>query len=131
MSYDRRIAALAQELVCAQKSKGQFSETESEYRAFCESLPVLLRTAGLLQTATFLEAKHDHPHGTVAEHLNKQLRALQHISQTETIAAAAASPTRVSTAQYRLLTQITARVAYWHKRMAQAHLRTKKEGAGQ
>jgi|GEM_PF-2538210 len=127
MSYDRRIAGKAKDLVHLER-KAEFTQGESEYRALCENIPVLLRTAGLLQTAVFLEAKGGHPHGTFSAHLNEQLRGLEYLGEKETIAVLAASPTQVSTAHYRLLTQIAARIAYWHKRMAQAYLRTKKAG---
>ena len=122
MNFDRQIAKLAQELVKGQAS-GQPSE--AEYRSFAEGFPVLLRTAGLLQTAVFLKAKGGHPHGTIYQHLESQLKGLQAIQKdlVETVSA-------LPTVEYRLQTQVTARIAYWHKRMAQAYLKTRSELKG-
>lgn len=124
MNLDRKIAAKAKDLVKEVFAK-DFTERESEYRALCESFPILLRTAGLAQSITFLKAKREHPHGTLAGHVEAQLRNIEMLSEAEDLVAVS---TRLPMSDYRLYSQMAGRVAYWQKRMAQAYLRTKKEG---
>ena len=51
MTLERKIAAKARELVEGRKGGSQ----ETAYRAACESLPLLLRSAGLAQGVGVLE----------------------------------------------------------------------------
>jgi len=125
MNLDRKIAAKAKELVEPLHGTN-FTTKESEYRALCESFPILLRTAGLVQSVAFLKAKKEHPHGTLAGHLEIQMRGIELLPAGKDLVEIAATR---NAAEYRLYSQMAARVAYWHKRMAQAYLITKKEGA--
>ncbi len=111
MSIERTIAAKARELVSTQ---------QSEYRSACESLPMLLRTAGLAQTAAFLKGKSE-TQKTLYNHLEVQIRALGLLKPEETLIAKSTDPA-LAMPQYRLLVEITMLVAFWHKRMAQALL---------
>lgn len=130
MNLERTMAERALVLVRSQR-QDKFDQAESEYRALCESFPVLLRTAGLLQAAAFLRAKGGHPHGTLYDHLSEQLRRLRLLEDRQELVDVLADAAKVPPRVYRMYTQMTARVAHWHKRMSQAWLRTKKEGDGQ
>ena len=125
MSLERKIAGKARDLVEAQIEKDPKHEKETSYRSLCESLPILLRTADLAQTATFLKAKKDE-HDLVYGHLEGQLKELGLLDGKETLINKATDP-KLETPQYRLLFEMTMTVAYWHKRMAQALLRKKDE----
>jgi CRISPR type III-B/RAMP module-associated protein Cmr5 len=137
MSLERKIAGNARDLVEAQVEKDAKHENETAYRSLCESLPILLRTAGLAQTATFLRAKSDpnlkakaapnakkDEHALVYRHLEGQLKELGLLSDKETLINKATDP-ELKMPQYRLLFELSMTVAYWHKRMAQALLRKK------
>ena len=108
MTIERRIAGKARELVSSQ---------EGGYRSLCESLPILLRSAGLAQTAAFLKAKSA-DHKKIYEHLEMQLKDLGLLGG-QTLIAKSTDPT-LTTPQYRMLLEMTMLVAFWHKRMAQA-----------
>ncbi len=125
MTLERKIAGEARDLVQSQKQEGDTEhKKETSYRSACESLPILLRTAGLAQTAAFLKAKQDLE--TIVGHLEKQLRNLGFLGGAETLLAKS-TDSRLSTPQYRLLLEMAMLVAFWHKRMAQALLRKKGE----
>jgi CRISPR type III-B/RAMP module-associated protein Cmr5 len=115
MSIERQIAGKAKDLVSAQIGQAK----ESEYRALCESFPMLLRGAGLAQTLAFVRVKH----GVFYEHLESQFRTLGMLGQ-ETLSEKAADP-RLSLAEYRLYSEVAMHAALWHKRMAQALLKKK------
>ena len=122
MTIERRIAGKARELVSAQEQKTDAKhEDETSYRSLCESLPNLLRTAGLAQTTAFLKAKSE-DHKKVYEHLDMQIRELGLLNATETLLSKS-TDSGLTTAQYRILLEMTMMVAFWHKRMAQALLR--------
>jgi len=126
MTLERKIAGKARDLVQAQKQEDDPKhEAESKYRSVCEGLPVLLRTAGLAQTAAFLNAKQDE-HKKAYEHLESQLRHLGFLGSQDTLFAKATDP-GLTTAQYRLFSEVAMLVAFWNKRMAQALLRKKDE----
>ena len=109
MTIERKIAGKARELVSGQ---------EAGYRSLCESLPILLRTAGLAQTAAFLKAKSA-DHKKIYEHLEMQLKELGLLHGGQTLIAKSTDPA-LTTPQYRMLLEMTMLVAFWHKRMAQA-----------
>jgi len=120
---DRDIARLAAELVRAQKQEGDPKhETESTYRAECESLPVLLRTAGLTRAVTYLKAKGAE-RNTLYEHLQAQLQSLgiytkdRKLDLIELVTSPAGG-----VRMYQHYSSLAMRIAYWHKRMAQALL---------
>jgi len=72
MTIERRIAGKARELVSGQEEKNDAEhKSETSYRSLCESLPILLRTAGLAQTAVFLKAKSAE-HKTLYAHLDNR-----------------------------------------------------------
>lgn len=122
MTIERRIAGKARELVSSQEEKNDPKhESETSYRSLCESLPVLLRTAGLAQTVAFLKAKSTH-HKTVYAHLDTQVKELGLLGAGETLVSKSTDP-KLTMPQYRMLVEITMLVAFWHKRMAQALLR--------
>jgi CRISPR/Cas system CMR-associated protein Cmr5 small subunit len=107
MDLERQISGLALELVKTKQASGG-----SEYRSFCEGFPTLLRSAGLAQTLAFLKAKGGCPHGDVYSHLEKHFEGL----------LATVTDPRTLTPQYRLYSQLALRMAFWHKRLAQALL---------
>lgn len=124
---DRDVATRAMALVKVQKQEDPKHDGESSYRAACERLPILLRTAGLRRTVAFLDAKGGvekivlshlreqlQSAGIYSDEPNKKLDLLKLIVSKET-----------SLANYRHLSSLAFRVAYWHKRMSQALLRTK------
>ena len=111
MSIERTIAGKARDLVSTQ---------QAEYRSACESLPMLLRTAGLAQTAAFLKGKSA-AQKTLYEHLEMQIRELGLLKGNETLIAKSTDPA-LAMPQYRLLVEMTMLIAFWHKRMAQALL---------
>jgi len=134
---DREIAARARELVEAQRQNTADHELETKYRSLCETLPILLRTAGLTRTVTFLDAKKakdNHPKNEqdwVLSHLQDQLQAsgLYTDASQRTLDLPRFATTReLPLERYRYAAGLAFRVAYWHKRMAQALLRTR-EGA--
>jgi CRISPR/Cas system CMR-associated protein Cmr5 small subunit len=134
MSVEQSIAALARELVQSQSQPDDpVHEKETAYRALCESFPALLRSAGLAQAITYLEAKKkDHDCGTLLDHFERQFTALNLLDggKKERL------PSKVTSKDfpmphYRYYSAVAFKVAYWHKRLAQALLRQRaKLGAG-
>jgi CRISPR/Cas system CMR-associated protein Cmr5 small subunit len=127
MSLERNIAGAARDLVQSQAQPNDPKhESETAYRSFCEGLPILLRAAGLAQTAAFLKGKED----KIYEHLETQLKNLGFLTGDETLIAKTTDPA-LTMPQYRLLFEMAMLVAFWHKRMAQALLRKKEAGSEQ
>ena len=112
-----RIAKLAADSVSGVK------EGTAEYKSFCEGFPTLLRTAGLLQTLMFLEAKKAHPHGTLLKHLKAQFADLGLAPANADLSTTVAT---LATAEYMTWTRMADKIAYWHKRFSQALLAEKK-----
>ncbi len=126
MSLEQQIAGKARDLVQAQRQENdEKHEKETSYRALCESLPILLRTAGLAQTAAFLKAKQEE-HKRVHDHIEAHLKQLGFVDSDETLIVKVTDP-ELNSVQYRLLFEMAMTVANWHKRMAQALLRKKGE----
>jgi CRISPR type III-B/RAMP module-associated protein Cmr5 len=117
MDIERQISHLALTLVKTTPT--------GEYRSFCESFPTLLRTAGLAQTVAFLRAKGGSPHGDLYGHLNSHFEKLNLLSTGQTLLDLVIDP-KTGTSQYRFYSQVALRVAYWHKRLAQALLEKSK-----
>ena len=138
MNLDRGIASLARVLVDDQRQETPEHEGESDYRSLCESLPILLRTAGLTRTVTFLHAKkqtdksgQSNKQGALLDHLQQQLRAMGVYSDRgeRTLDLPRLATSRdLSTPQYRHISSLAFRAAYWHKRLAQALLRPRETG---
>jgi len=138
MNLDRGIAGLARDLVDTQQQKTPDHLAESEYRSLCESLPILLRTAGLTRTITFLDAKRkadksgkSNTEGVLLDHLHQQLRAVgvyNDAKQPVLDLARLLTSREMSTPHYRHISSLAFRVAYWHKRLAQALLRPREGG---
>ena len=114
---ERQIAGKAKDLVSAHSGDAK----ASEYRALCESFPMLLRSAGLAQTMAFLRVKHE----VFYKDLQEQFRNLGMLGQEE-LSEKAADP-RLSLAEYRLYSEVAMHAALWHKRMAQAVLKKKEK----
>lgn len=91
----------------------------TEYKAFCEGFPTLLRSAGLLQTLLFLEAKKAHPHGTLLKHLKEQFQSLGMAGSGSDLSITVAG---LGTAEYMTWTRMADKIAYWNKRFCQALL---------
>ena len=128
MASDRlqhKVATIAAESVTEVKKLGEAKATE--YRAFCLGFPILLRTAGLLQSLMFLDAKKDHPHGTLLKHLKKQFHTLG-LTDNDT-ADLTTKVAGLGTAEYMTWTRMADKIAYWHKRFAQALLATPEQKA--
>ncbi len=124
MNLEQTISKTALDIV-----KGhQNVETSGEYRSFCEGFPTLLRTAGLAQTVAFLKAKGGSTHGEMAANLETHFRELGILSKDKKsgLFELLTTPSTCSTSQYRFYSQIAARIAHWHKRLAQALLEKKK-----
>ena len=114
------VATVAAESVDEMK---QLPEAKAaEYKSFCEGFPILLRTAGLLQTLLFLDAKKDHPHGALLKHLKRQFHTLGLIDKLDVDLATKVAA--LGTAEYMAWTRMADKIAYWHKRFAQALLAT-------
>ena len=126
------IAGMARELVRTQIRPGTTHKEESAYRSLCEGLPILLRTAGLTRTVAFLSAKRKpgDEYSSILDHLQMQLQEAGINANAKdrslNLLEWVTSPQR-TTAEYRHVSSIALRVAYWHKRLAPALLR-KKEG---
>ena len=116
MDLERQISEKAITLV-----KAQSTSHPAEYRSLCERLPTLLRTAGLAQMLAFLRAKGGHPHGDVYQHMQEQFSNLG-IPVDGGLFDMVVSP-RTDTSQYRFYSRVAARIAFWHKRLAQALLK--------
>jgi CRISPR type III-B/RAMP module-associated protein Cmr5 len=117
MDLERQISTLALALV-----KDKRGPKAGEYRSFCEGFPTLLRTAGLAQTLAFLRAKGGSPCGDVYEHLCAHFEGLELTSADGGLLETVIDTQRTQTSQYRFYSQVALRVAYWHKRLAQALL---------
>jgi CRISPR type III-B/RAMP module-associated protein Cmr5 len=128
MTIERRIAGQAKDLVREQAEKTTEHKQESEYRSLCESFPMLLRSAGLAQTVSYLRAKtkSKREYGALYGHLQTQFRNLEFLAAHEELVEKAADP-KLSQADYRLYSEIAMKAALWHKRLAQALLRKKGE----
>ncbi len=127
---DGNIAGLARSLVAKQVQQDPQHKEETAYRALCESLPVLLRTAGLARTVSFLAAKESAECRAVLDHLRQQLQATGVYTdpKNEKLDLAAWVTSReLKAADYRRVSLLAFRAAYWHKRLAQALLRKKPE----
>jgi CRISPR/Cas system CMR-associated protein Cmr5 small subunit len=116
MDLERQISQKAIELV-----KAQSTSHAAEYRSFCERLPTLLRTAGLAQTLAFLRAKGGRTHGDVYQHMQEQFVNLD-LPAGDGLLDMVVSPA-TGTPQYRFYSQVALRIAFWHKRLAQALLK--------
>lgn len=128
---DRNIAVLARELVGKQVETTTAHEQESKYRSLCEGLPILLRTAGLTRTVTFLDAKKKSAeYAAVLRHLQEQLESAGVYSdareRTLELSRFVVSK-ELTTEAYCHVSRLAFRVAYWHKRLSQALLRRKDE----
>ncbi len=128
MSIEQTIAALARELVQAQcQPDDPIHEKETAYRALCESFPALLRSAGLVQAITYLEAKANASEcKALLDHFESQFTALKLLGtsakEKENLSAKITSE-KFSMPQYRYYSHVAFKVTYWHKRLAQALLR--------
>jgi CRISPR type III-B/RAMP module-associated protein Cmr5 len=125
MTMERKIAGKARVLVGEQRETTPKHEKESAYRSLCESFPILLRSAGLAQTASYLRSKRQDEYASLYSHLEEQLRSLGFLGDKPLGERAADPDMRQS--EYRLLTEIAMQAALWHKRLAQALLRKKGE----
>jgi len=116
MDLERRISERAIQLV-----KAQSTADTAEYRAFCQKLPTMLRTAGLAQTLAFLRAKGGHPHSDVYQHIQEQFVGLG-LPAGGGLLDLIVGP-NTGNAQYRFYSQVALRIAFWHKRLSQALLK--------
>jgi CRISPR type III-B/RAMP module-associated protein Cmr5 len=130
---DGAIAGMARDLVRKQSQPtSPEHREETAYRSLCEGLPVLLRTAGLTRTVSFLAAKKKSggEYAALLEHMQEQLREAGVYSDLKKpvldLPVWVTSKER-GTAEYRQVSTLAFRVAYWHKRLAQALLRKKDE----
>jgi CRISPR type III-B/RAMP module-associated protein Cmr5 len=113
-TFESKMAELAGALVKSQKLPDQ----EADYRALCESFPMLLRTCGLVQTLAFMDARKERPqYAALRGHLEQQFVGLGLLKEGESLSARL----RVRS-EYRMYTQLALRIAYWHKILAQALL---------
>lgn len=121
---NHRIALSAEEAV--EKATKVSIDQQKEFRSLAEGFPALLRTAGLLQSVTFLKAKAKpkSPHGPVLDHLASQFRGLGLLKDKEDLVNRVLS---LSTPEYQAWTRIADRAAYWQKRFAQALLKRPEE----
>jgi len=129
MTIERRIAGRAKDLVGNQVESTKEHKQESAYRSLCEGFPILLRSAGLAQAVSYLRAKSKDEYdgyGALYGHLQEQFRNLEFLGAKEELSEKAADP-GLSQAGYRLYSEIAMQAALWHKRMAQALLRPKKD----
>ena len=130
---DRDVAVMARGLVKAQQQSGEKYEQETAYRSLCEGLPILLRTAGLTRAVTFLDAKRkkEKSHLVMLQHLEQQLEGIGIFSDSKTrklhLSEFVVSKELTMDA-YCHASRMAFRVAYWHKRLAQALLRPKEGG---
>ena len=124
---DGQIAGTARDLVKKQVATGSAHQEESAYRSLCEGLPILLRIAGLARTIAFLDAKGGE-HAAMLEHMRIQLQGvgIYTDAKAESLNLAEWVTAKQRTAaEYRHVSTIALRVAFWHKRLAQALLRKK------
>lgn len=129
---DGSIAGMARDLVGKQQQPGSEHKEETAYRSLCEGLPVLLRTAGLARTVMFLAAKERSgaEYKAVLDHMQRQLKEAGIYSNAKEASLDLpvwATSKQRKTAEYRHVSTLAFRVAYWHKRLAQALLRKKGE----
>lgn len=128
---DGEIAGRAQELVGKQIQPGSEHREETAYRSLSEGLPVLLRTAGLARAVMFLAAKKRSApeYAAILDHMQRQLQdsGIYSDAAKRSLALADWVITKRTTAEYRHASMLAFRVAYWHKRLAQALLRKKDE----
>ena len=126
---DGHIAGTARDLVKKQITAANKHAEESAYRSLCEGLPVLLRTAGLARTVAFLDAKGGE-HAVVLEHIRMQLQGAGIYSDAKTRSLNLGewiTTGQRSAAEYRHVSTLALRIAFWHKRLAQALLRKRGE----
>jgi CRISPR-associated protein Cmr5 len=124
MTLERKIAAKARGLIERRKGADDSAKRKEEaaYRAACEGLPVLLRSAGLTQAVAFLKVKQKE----IYDDIEGQFRELQYLREGESLLQKV-TQSSLPMQEYRLLCEVALLIAVWHKRMAQALLRTKKE----
>ena len=126
---DGDIAGMARKLVATQRQGAEHQE-ETAYRSLCEGLPVLLRTAGLARTVMFLAAKKKSgaEYAAVLDHMQMQLHEAGVCGDMKKSDLEVwVTSTGRNAAEYRHVSTFAFRVAYWHKRLAQALLRKKGE----
>ncbi|NJL05951.1 MAG: type III-B CRISPR module-associated protein Cmr5 [Chloroflexaceae bacterium] len=113
-------AAKVYEKVAEQKKKKEADQKEKKeqdrYSSMCQTLPVLIRTAGLMQALTFLHAKAG---DAGVEQLGNDLGETLGYTDLEKLADTAR---KAELAQYMLLTQRALEQLLWYKRYAQVLL---------
>jgi CRISPR-associated protein Cmr5 len=87
----------------------------SRYGAMAHQLPLLIRTAGLVQALTFVSGRKD-------EGLNQLLHDLAQTVKQENAEKLIATSRNAPLAQYMRLTQQTMAALLWYKRFAQSVL---------
>ena len=114
-TFDSKIATLAATLV--QQQLGE--KHEKAYRSLCESFPFMIYHSGLQKTIAFLKhkAKTAGEYKALDGHLEKQFDMLGFPSMKS----------NMTSRQLRINTTFAARIALWHKRIAQAVIEKEKE----
>ena len=94
-------------------------QTKKKYKSLCKRSGGLLRTVGLIQFLTFLQAKsgNEVQHGTLLEHLHQELAQFDVVGGGS-LNAFLANIRGLSLPCYMRATKETLRFLQWHKRIA-------------
>lgn len=129
MSLENKIATTAQRLVSEEQETSADHSAETRYRSLCEGFPIMLRTFGLAQTLAYLRPNDTqrqdkrNEHKRLYDDLKLQFSELGLINNGQELSSIVTS---LDLRNYRFYSQLALRIAFWHKRLAQALLR----GAG-
>ena len=127
MNLENIIATQAQQLVSEEQEHSADHPAETKYRSLCEGFPIMLRTFGLAQTLAFLRPNDTQKpekrkeHGRLYDDLELQFTQLGLITPGQELSSVVTS---LDLRRYRLYSQLALRIAFWHKRLAQALLRS-------
>jgi CRISPR-associated protein Cmr5 len=100
---------------CITRIGSQNETYRNKYGSMAHKLPVLIRTAGLAQALTFVQARGESPHQELLTHLAE-------VMNMQDGAHLAAQSRRAELREYMYLTQQALAALLWYKRFAQSVL---------
>lgn len=113
LTRDQRYAADA--IARVQHVRGSADLSSAEYKAMAQELPVMVRSAGLVQALTFLQGRSSRAHKQLLDDVAHTLGFAEG-------AALVAASRSAHLAEYVRLTERVINALQWYKRLAQVEL---------
>ena len=115
MNLEQKIAGKARQLVEGQRQENDDKhESETAYRSLCESFPILLRTAGLVQSLAYLNSKGESEsseHAALGRHLEEQFNELGILTGKRGLFDAVTDE-KINMPVYRSYSELAMKIAY-------------------